>query len=82
MAAAHPWFHTSLFKPAEPQPAGPLALEGDSYEVEAILQINKCGMYAKGKWISYRSSYKQCTKLFKLWETAHKVAKNFLKGKE
>ena len=48
-AAVHPWFHTSLLKPAWPQPAGPLTLEDDSYEVEAILHINKHGTHAKLK---------------------------------
>ena len=49
MAAIHPWFHTNLLKPAGPQPAGPPALEDDSYKVEAILQINKRGTHAKVK---------------------------------
>ena len=43
MADVHPWFDTSLLKSAGPQPAGPLALEDDSYEVETILQIKKRG---------------------------------------
>ena len=49
MAAVHPLLHTSLFKPAGPQPAGPPALEDNSYEVEAILQINKRGKHAKSE---------------------------------
>ena len=44
MAAVHPWFYSSLFKPS-----GPPALEDDSCEVEAILQINKRGRQAKVK---------------------------------
>ena len=51
IAAVHPWFHTSLIKPAWPQPAGPPALEDDSYEVEAILRINKRVTHAIVKWI-------------------------------
>ena len=47
MAAVHQWFYTSLLKPAGPQPSGPPAQEDDSYEVEAILQINKRGTHAK-----------------------------------
>ena len=50
MAAVYPWFHTSLLKPALPQPFGPPALEDNSYEVEAILQIKKHGTHAKVKW--------------------------------
>ena len=42
MDAVHPWFHTSLLKPA-----GSPALEGDSYEVEVILQTNKRGIMLK-----------------------------------
>ena len=49
MAAVHPWFHASLFKPAGPQPARLPALEDDSYKIVAILQINKRGIYAKVK---------------------------------
>ena len=49
MASVHPWFHTSLLKPAGPQPAGPPALADDSYKVEDILQINKRGTHAKMK---------------------------------
>ena len=41
MATVHPWFHTSLLKPAGPQPIEPPALEDESYEVEAIFLINK-----------------------------------------
>ena len=48
IAAVHPWFQNSLFKPARPQPAGPPVLE-DGYKVEAILQINKPGTHAKVK---------------------------------
>ena len=66
MAAVHPWFHTSLLKPAGPQPAGPPVLEDDSYEVEAILQINKRGTYAKVKWMGYDSSHNQWIRLSEL----------------
>ena len=52
MAAVHPWFYTSLLKPAGPQPSGPPALEDNSYKVEAILQINKHGTHAKVKWMA------------------------------
>ena len=36
MTAVHPWFYTSLFKPAGLQPAKPPALADDSYKVETI----------------------------------------------
>ena len=49
IAAVHPWFHTSLPKPAGPQPAGLPALVNDSYEVESILKIYKRGKYDKVK---------------------------------
>ena len=49
MVTVHLYFHTSLLKPVGSQPAGPPALEDDSYEVKAILQINICGTYAKVK---------------------------------
>ena len=49
IAAVHPWFYTSFLKPAGPQPVGPPALEDDSYEFKAILQINKRGAHAKVK---------------------------------
>ena len=49
IAAVQPWFHTSLFKPAGPQPIKPPALEDDSYKVETILQINKHGTHDKVK---------------------------------
>ena len=49
MATDHPWFYTSLFKPAGPQTAGPPTLGDDSYKVETILQINKRGKHAKVK---------------------------------
>ena len=42
MAAVHPWFHASLPKPGESEPAGLHALEDDSHKIEAILQSNKC----------------------------------------
>ena len=63
MAAVHPWFHTSLLKPAGPQPAGPPVLEDDSYEVEAIIQINKHGTHAKVKWMGYDYPYNQWIRL-------------------
>ena len=47
MAAIHPWFHTTYFKPAVLQSSGPLALEDNSYEIEAFLQFNKRGTQAK-----------------------------------
>ena len=37
MATIHPWFYTSLLKPAGPQLAGPPALEDYLYKIEAIL---------------------------------------------
>ena len=49
MVAVHPWFHTSLFKAAKALPAGLSALEDDSHEVEAILQLNNHGAHAKIK---------------------------------
>ena len=57
MASVHPYFYISLLKPTGPQPAGPPALEDDSYKVEAILEINKCGTYAKVKWVGYDFSH-------------------------
>ena len=51
MSAIHPWFYTSLLKPAGPQPAGPYVLEDNSYEDEAIFQINKHRIHAKVKWM-------------------------------
>ena len=60
MAAIHPWFHISLLKPARTQPVGPTALKDyHSYEVEAILQINKYGTHSKVKWVGYDSSSNQ-----------------------
>ena len=59
MAAVHPWFYTSLLKPAGPQTAGPPVLEDDSYEFKAIFQINKRRINAKVKWIGYNSSCTQ-----------------------
>ena len=56
MAIVHPWFHTSLLKLAGPKPAGLPAPEDDSYEFEAILQINKHRNHAKVKWMGYDSS--------------------------
>ena len=66
MAAVHPWFHTSLLKPARPHSSGPPTLENDSYEVEAILQINKPGRLAKVKWMGSDYSHNQWIKLSKL----------------
>ena len=63
MVAVHPWFHTSLLKPAGPQPAGLTALANDSYEVEAILHINKHGIHGKVKWMGYDSYYNQWIRL-------------------
>ena len=59
IAAVHLWFHTSIFKPAEPQPIGLLALQADSYEVEAIIQIKKRGTHSKVKRVGYHPSYNQ-----------------------
>ena len=82
MAAVHPWFHVSFLKPAGPQPAGPSALEDDSYEVEAIFQINKRGTRTKVKWMGYDSSHNQWIQLYELRDTALEVMKTFLRGKE
>ena len=49
MAAFRPWFHTSLLKPAGPQPAGLPALEDDSCKVEAIVLIKKHETHAEMK---------------------------------
>ena len=82
MAAIDPWFHTSLFKPGRPQPAGPPALEDDSYKVEAILQINKHGTHAKLKWMGYDSSYNQWIQFSNLQDTALDLVRTFLRVKE
>ena len=68
MVAVYPQFHSSLFKPAGPQPARLFALKDDSYEVEAIFQINKCIKYDKLKWICYDLSCNQWIKLLELRE--------------
>ena len=81
IAAVHPWFYTSLFKPAGPQPAGPPALEDDSYKVEAILQINKHGTHAKVKWLGCDSSHNQCIRLSELQYTAPELLKTSLRVK-
>ena len=81
MAAVHPWFHPILLKPAGPQPAGPLALEDDSYEAEAILQISKRGKHAKMIYIGYDSSYNQYGQLSRLGDTALEVLKAFFRGR-
>ena len=49
IASVHPWFYTSLLKPAGLQPTGPLELEDHSYKIEKILQINKHGTNGKVK---------------------------------
>ena len=49
MATFRSWFHTSLLKPARPQPIGPPALEDNSYEVEVILKKNKRAIHDKVK---------------------------------
>ena len=59
MAAFHPLFYTSLFKPAGPQPTGIPALEDNSYEIEAIFQIENRVTQAKVKWMGYYSSQNQ-----------------------
>ena len=81
MEAVHSWFHTSLFKPVGFQPAGPLILEDNIYQVETILQISKHGAYIKIKYIGYSSSHNQCIKLSELKETALEVVKTFLGGR-
>ena len=53
MATVQQWFHTSILKPAGPQPVGLPALEDDSNEVEVILKINNRGTHVKVKWIGY-----------------------------
>ena len=65
MAAIQPWFHTSLVKPAGPQPVGPPSLE-DDYKVEAILQINKHEPHGKLNWMCYDSSHNQWIRLSEL----------------
>ena len=82
MATGHLWFHTRLLKPAGPQPAGPTVLADDSYEVEAILQINKHEMHAKVKWLGYDSSHKQYIRISELKNTAFEVVKTFLREKK
>ena len=59
LAAFYPWFHTSPFEPARPQPPRLPALVDNSYEVEAILQINKFRTHAKVAWVGYDSSQNQ-----------------------
>ena len=81
-AAVHPWFHTNLLKLAGPQPAGPPALEDDSYEVEAILQINKRGTHAKVKQMGYDYSQNQWIQLSELKTTAPEVVNTLLRGKK
>ena len=66
MAAGHPWFHTSLFKPAGLYSAGPPTLGDGSYVVSGILKINKRGTNAKVKWMGYYSSHNKWIKLFVL----------------
>ena len=66
MDAVQPWFCKSLFKPAEPQPAGLPDLDNDSYEVKDTLQINKHETHSKVKWMGYDSSHNQCIQLSKL----------------
>ena len=80
MAAVHNWFYPSLLKLAGPQPAGPTALEDDSYEVKAIFQLNKLWKHTKVKYMGYNSSYNQWIWLFELWDTAVEVVKTFFKG--
>ena len=82
MPAVHPWFHTSLLKPAGSQTSGPPTLEDDSYKVEAILQINKRGTHAKVKWMGYDSLHNQWIWISELQDTACEIMKTFLKGKE
>ena len=66
MASVDPWFYSSLLKIVGSQAAGPLALENDSNEVEAIFQINTHGTNATVKWMGYDSSHNQWTRLSEL----------------
>ena len=66
MAAVYPWFHTSLLKPAGPRPIEPLALENDSYEVEALFQVNKRRTHDKVELLGYDSSQNLLIWLFEL----------------
>ena len=77
MAAVYPWFHTSLLNPAGPQPIRPPALVDTSYKLEAILQINKCIIHAKVKWVVCDSFYNQWIQLSQLRGTACEVVKTF-----
>ena len=49
IAAFHLWFHASPLKSIGPQPGRWPVMEDDSYEVEAILLINKHSIRAKVK---------------------------------
>ena len=82
MGAVYPWFYTILLKPAGLQPTGPPALEDDSYKVEAIFWIKKCGTNAKVKWMGYNSFQNQWIQLPKIIDTASEVVKTFSMGKE
>ena len=59
MTTMHPWFYTSLLKPAGPKSDGLPILENDSYEVEVILEIKRYGIHAKVKWMGYDLSHNQ-----------------------
>ena len=80
IAAIYPWFYTSLLKLCGPQPAWLPMLKDDSYEVEAIFQINKRGTNAKVNWLGNIFSQNQCIRLLKLKETACEIVKTFLRG--
>ena len=82
IAAVQPWFRNNFPKQGGPEPAGSPALKYDSYEVEAILQINKRGTHAKVKLMGYDSSQNQWFWLSELQDTAPEVVKAFLRGKE
>ena len=82
MASICPWFHNSLFKPAEPQCTGPPALADDSYKVQAIFQINKHGKHDKVKSMGYDSSQNQWIPISELQDIAPEVVKTFFRWKE
>ena len=82
MDAVHPWFCSSTFNLVGPYPAVQPALEDDSYEFEAILQIKQRETHAKVKWIGYESSFNQWIKLSKLIKKSFGVVKTFSRGKD
>ena len=54
----------------------------DSYEIEAILKINKRGTHAKVKWVGYNSSHNQCFQLSEIQDTAPEGVHSFFRGEE